>query len=288
MNGVQLYIEMIDVDEDEDELIDIFIVDLILQANTSSDQPNRRGVNNIASMSLQFEAQCLPGFTGDFCMADITEMADITDTTAGDDGSLSRNGKIGIGSLAFILVIFVSIMLVLGYIVAKLRKEKKKLHSSTATRIEEPGYAALAHVGWSTMNNGNQLTVYNREHDYDYPFIPFSNTARTAVFAGRTSLVSDHDDPVDQDSINCETPGSITCEPCQAYLPQESITCEACPAYDPQDVSNVQRTLPQESITCEACPAYDPQDVSNVQRTLPQESITCEACPAYSNTSEST
>ena len=279
MNGVQLYIEMIDVDEDEDELIDIFIVDLILQANTSSDQPNRRGVNNIASMSLQFEAQCLPGFTGDFCMADITEMADITDTTAGGDGSLSRNGKIGIGSLLVLMGIFVSIMIVLGYIVAKQRKEKKKLHSSTATRIEEPGYAALAHVGWY---NGNQLTVYNREHDYDYPFIPFSNTARTAVFAGRTSLVSDNDDPIDQDSINCEISDSITCEPCQAYLPQESITCEACPAYDPQDVSNVKRALPQESITCEACPAYDPQDVSNVQRTLPQESITCEACPASS------
>ena len=140
MNGVQLYIEMIDVDEDEDELIDIFIVDLILQANTSSDQPNRRGVNNIASMSLQFEAQCLPGFIGDFCMADITE------TTAGDDGSLSRNGIIGIGAFVFVLIlmgIFVSIMIVLGYIVAKQRKEKKKLQLVTVSNTEEPDYAAL-------------------------------------------------------------------------------------------------------------------------------------------------
>lgn len=152
MNGVQLYLEMIDDDPggiNTDDLIDIFIVDMILQATSSSStQLNLTGINNISAMSFQFEAQCLPGFTGNFCTS-----AGTTPMPTPEVRGLSSGAKYGIISFAVIMVVMlllVIILVVLGCIVVKQRREKKTLRSVAAGIAEEHDYSALVIATYST------------------------------------------------------------------------------------------------------------------------------------------
>ena len=68
MNGVQLYLELIDSDQTSpDELIDRYILDLNITRGSNITRTNLRGVFNITELNITFLAQCMPGYTGIFC-----------------------------------------------------------------------------------------------------------------------------------------------------------------------------------------------------------------------------
>ncbi len=114
-----------------DDFIDVIVVDLLLEANNSRRESNVTGINGIAMISLQFEAQCTQGFTGDFC----------TDT---GEGGLRLALEIGASTL--LLVLLLAILTVLCFIVKKQRKAKKSRRSDLDS-VQDQHYAPLVRAG---------------------------------------------------------------------------------------------------------------------------------------------
>ncbi len=63
--------ELIDEDiSNSDELIDRYIIDITLPVGSSIKKTNLKGIFNFTEVSMRIEAQCRPGFVGEFCLTD--------------------------------------------------------------------------------------------------------------------------------------------------------------------------------------------------------------------------
>lgn len=122
-----------------DELIDIFVVDLVLEANKSMSLPNLTGINNISTMSLQFEARCLFGFTGSFCALPMNEIPEAED-------GLSRAGWVGFGvviTLVFLLLVILLVMAVLCRFVVKQQRRKNTFPAVSTESVQDHDHSSL-------------------------------------------------------------------------------------------------------------------------------------------------
>ena len=71
MEGVQLYLEMIDFDpNNEDDLIDRFIINVTVPIGNSITELNITGIFGFAEISVSFEARCKSGYTCESVEAD--------------------------------------------------------------------------------------------------------------------------------------------------------------------------------------------------------------------------
>ena len=71
MEGVQLYLEMIDFDpNNEDDLIDRFIINVKVPIGSSITELNVTGIFGFAEISVSFEARCKSGYTCESVEAD--------------------------------------------------------------------------------------------------------------------------------------------------------------------------------------------------------------------------
>ena len=121
MEGVQLYLEMIDYDfNSKDELIDRFVMNVTVPIGSSINKYDVRGIFGFAEISVNFEARCKPGYTCEF----YTEDAEPE----------SNNVRVILGSIGgvILLIILLTVPFIIVCIVVVTRpKEKSKFQSST-------------------------------------------------------------------------------------------------------------------------------------------------------------
>ena len=120
MEGVQLYLEMIDYDFNaKDELIDRFVMNVTVPIGSSINKYDVRGIFGFAEINVNFEARCKPGWTCEF----YTEDAEPE----------SNNVRVILGSIGgvILLIILLTVPFIIVCIVVVTRpKEKSKSQSS--------------------------------------------------------------------------------------------------------------------------------------------------------------
>ena len=118
MEGVQLYLEMIDFDRtNEDDLIDRFVIDVTVPIGSSINRYNVRGIFGFAEISVNFEARCKPGHTCEF----YTEDAEPESNNVG-----AILGSIGGVILLIILLVVSSIVVCIIVVPRQWRKNKSQ------------------------------------------------------------------------------------------------------------------------------------------------------------------
>ena len=129
MEGVQLYLELIDFDApNEDDLIDRFIIDVTVPIGSSIDRYNVRGIFGFAEVSVNFEARCKQGYTCEFYETEV-------------ESNFSLLGVIFGSSGGFILLVLPLIVIILY--VTVVYKQRGKIKSQSSLSTDDSEYSAL-------------------------------------------------------------------------------------------------------------------------------------------------
>ena len=159
MEGVQLYLEMIDFDpNNEDDLIDRFIINITVPIGSSITELNVTGIFGFAEISVSFEARCKSGYT---CEAE-TESHDDDD----DDDVLILILIIG----CVIFVILLVIVLIVVCIVIVTRRKKSKSKSSllvNASSLNDPSPKGTNKESGTTELNSYVIVEASKEDKED-------------------------------------------------------------------------------------------------------------------------
>ena len=157
MDGVQLYIELVDEDfNSPHELIDTFLVNVSGGLTTSQ---TYSGVYNLAEITLTTRLVCLPGFPGEFCEnfietffedtataitniapstdTDTTDM-DITPSTDMDVTSLTGTSDLVKITVSVVMVVFfvaLTLLIILMALLGLLYSRKKKKSVKTLESV---------------------------------------------------------------------------------------------------------------------------------------------------------
>ena len=132
MEGVQLYLEMIDFDvPNEDDLIDRFIIDVTVPIGSSIDRYNVRGIFGFAEISVNFEARCKPGYPCEFYTEDAKPE--------------SNNVGAIFGSIGGVIILLILVSSIVVYIVVVKRQwRKNKYQSQSSQPVSDPENFTLA------------------------------------------------------------------------------------------------------------------------------------------------
>ena len=131
MEGVQLYLEMIDFDpNNEDDLIDRFIINVTVPIGSSITELNVTGIFGFAEISVSFEARCKSGYTCKSVEAD------------------SSNIGVILGSFSGVILLIILLIIVLSMVVCIVMiTRKSKSQSSLPVNV----------------SSSNELTSYSEK-----------------------------------------------------------------------------------------------------------------------------
>ena len=135
MEGVQLYLEMIDFDSNsEDELIDRFVIDVKVPIGSSINKYDVRGIFGFAEISVNFEARCKPGYTCEFYTEDAEPESNNVGATLGSIG--------GVILLIILLIVVPSIVVCIIVVTRQWRKNKYQ----SSLPVNDPQFSTLVSI----------------------------------------------------------------------------------------------------------------------------------------------
>ena len=133
MDGIQLYLEILDEDSGKNDLIDRFAINITVTPDSSVPLTTYHGVFNVAELDMSFRIDCSMDFVGPNCNERNTVELERTEENMNSNSSLTTSGRqmepgISLSEVVIIIGIIgalVVLLLLAAVITAMIKKRKR-------------------------------------------------------------------------------------------------------------------------------------------------------------------